>query len=161
MLTQHHVPVCLSLMSLDMPLISVVETAATLYEKAGDRYHLVLTEPPVQGLDADEPTETTPRLIWLELSPYRVTMTMQGSGKQSYRHYWEQGVMGLSRYWLQDGLAPADQLRLRNYTRTLTLTQDPLPRHLRVEYELWGDASDADAMQRTRLGIYVLNVEVR
>jgi hypothetical protein len=168
----HHKPVSLSLMSLDLPLWSVVETAATLYQKAPDRFHLLFTEPLVQDfsaapfpaspfpsaqIDGTTPVITlpqTPRLIWVELSPYRVTMTMQGNGKFSYRHFWEQGVYGLSRYWLQhEDLTRSDQLRLRNFTRSLTLSGHPLPRHLRVEYELWAD--------QIQLGHYVMNLEIQ
>ncbi|MGG6293485.1 hypothetical protein ACQ4M4_03590 [Leptolyngbya sp. AN02str] len=170
MLTHHRRPVCFSLISLDMPLISVVETAATLYEKEGDRFHLLLTEPPIHDIAAESeappPVPASPRLIWLEISPYRVTMTMQGNGKQSYRHYWEQGIFGLSRFWLQgDDFATCQQLRLRNYTRSLTLTREPqpnsLPKHLRVEYELWGDSPSHIAAHRTLMGVYVLNVEIQ
>jgi hypothetical protein len=92
--------------------------------------------------------------LWLEISPYRVIMTMQGNGKSSYRHFWEQGVYGLSRYWLQDErVSSYDQLRLRNFTRSLELAANPLPEHLRVEYELWTN--------QLCLGRYVLNLEIQ
>lgn len=144
-------------MSLDMPLWTVVETAATLYEKDAERFHLLLTEPLVldwQGREPQaQPDSPLPRLLWLEISPYRVTMTMQGNGQFSYRHYWEQGVYGVSRYWLRgNDLTMGNQMRLRNYTRELRLTRNPLPQHLRVEYELWAE--------QVRMGTYVLNVEI-
>ncbi|HEY9639816.1 MAG TPA: hypothetical protein V6C57_04995, partial [Coleofasciculaceae cyanobacterium] len=149
MLTQHHRPVCLSLTSFDLPVWSILETNATLYQKDDDRFHLLLTEPLVQDVQpfsqhiaawetALNGNLKTPRLLWLEISPYRVIMTMQGNGKFSYRHFWEQGVYGVSRYWLQpEAFTRNEQIRLRNYTRSLILRRSTLPDHLRIEYELW------------------------
>lgn len=170
MLTEHQTAVCLSLMSFDLPLWSVVEASATLYQHDNFHYHLLLTEPLVEdfipveaavdgGRDRhnwqdDRPPISTPRLLWLELSSSRVIMTMQGNGLFSYRHFWEQGVYGVSRYWLQSSdTAIAEQLRLRNYTRSLTLSGSPLPQQLRVEYELWS--------HQLRLGHYVLNLDIQ
>ncbi len=162
-------PVCLSLISTDLPIWFVTETAGTLYQKDDDRFHLLLTDPSVpdrtsaqmqaEGSHENESsqrvqTTEAPRLLWLEISPYRVVMTMQGNGKFSYRHFWEQGVYGLSRYWLQsDSLGTNGHLRLRNFTRSLVLKRDPLPRHLRLEYELWSN--------KVQLGNYVLNLEIQ
>jgi len=161
MLTQHHRPVSLSLAAFDLPLWSIVETNATLYQREPERFHLLLTEPLVQSSTA-ETTEAlgsesdrvlTPRLLWLEISPYRVIMTMQGNGKFSYRHFWERGVYGLSRYWLQETtMIENRQIRMRNFTRSLELKGKKLPSHLRVEYELW--SSDL------QIGHYVMNVEI-
>lgn len=159
MLAQHRMPVCLSLVSTDLPVWSVVETAATLYQKDQDRFHLLLTEPKHNGqpLTEEAPTATLmppqASLLWLELSPYRVIMTMQGNGRFSYRHFWEQGVYGLSRYWLQnDHAGMHGQLRLRNFTRSLILKNHNFPTHLRVEYELWSE--------KVQLGCYILSLEV-
>ena len=180
MLSQSRKPICLSLMSFDMPLWSIVETSATLYQKDHDQFHVLLTEPAIQG-HAVEPSVpgvsshwNTPhgsaesnnenasdsninppsRLLWLEISPYRVTMTMQGNGQFSYRHFWEQGVYGLNRYWLQgDRMEHTSQMRLRNFTRNLTLTGNGLPEHLRLEYELWS--------HRVCLGHYVMNLDIQ
>lgn len=154
MLTHHRKPVCLSLIATDLPVWSVVETAATLYQKDLERFHLLLTEPPLQE---QQPTEdqqrNTSRLLWLEISPYRVVMTMQGNAQVSYRHFWEQGIYGISRYWLRsDSLQGSEQMRLRNFTRSLTLVGRPLPEHLRVEYELWSE--------KVQLGHYILNLEI-
>lgn len=154
MLTHQRKPVCLSLISTDLPIWSVVETAATLYQKDRDRFHLLLTEPP---LPVRQPTQDqqpkTPRLLWLEFSPYRATMTMQGNGQVSYRHFWEQGVYGLSRYWLRgESLQDSEQICLRNFTRRLTLVGRPFPQHLQVEYELWSG--------KVQLGHYILNLEI-
>ena len=152
MLTHHRKPVCLSLISTDLPVWSVVETAATLYQKDRERFHLLLTEPPLQEPQPMENHRST-RLLWLEISPYRVVMTMQGNAQVSYRHFWEQGIYGISRYWLRsEALQGNEQMRLRNFTRSLTLTGRPLPEHLRLEYELWS--------AKVQLGHYILNLEI-
>jgi hypothetical protein len=167
MLTQHHKSVCLSLSSFDLPLWSIVETNATLYQKDVERFHILLTEPLVEdfqpaqlklnrssALSPAVGPALTPRLLWLEISPYRVIMTMQGNGNFSYRHFWEQGVYGISRYWLQsDQLIGQEQIRLRNYTRSLFLRQQELPEHLRIEYELWTG--------QLQVGQYVMNLTIR
>lgn len=160
MLTHHRKPVCLSVVSTDLPIWSVVETAATLYQKDRERFHLLLSEPVVH--DRDPATDTpdvatlpakTSRLLWLEISPYRLIMTMQGNGQYSYRHLWERGMYGISRYWLQsDSLGANSQMRLRNFTRNLTLTGKPLPEHVHLEYELWAE--------KVQLGRYILNLDI-
>lgn len=160
MLTHHRKPVSLSLVSTDLPIWSLVESAATLYQKDRERFHLLMTEPAIQDLErTDAPaiatasTTSKARLLWLEISPHRVIMTMQGNGKVSYRHFWERGSYGLSRYWLQsESLKTVGQMRLRNYTRNLTLVGDSLPEHLRLEYELWSE--------KLQLGHYILNLEI-
>ena len=168
MLSQHRKPVSLSLMAFDLPLWSMVETAATVYQKDSEQFHILLTEPVVHShsepavhssfRSATEQDILTipappPRLLWIEVSPYRITMTMQGNGRFSYRHFWERGVYGLNRYWLQRGSGQRnEQIRLRNFTRNLTLEGQPLPEHLRLEYELWTG--------NLRLGHYVMNLEV-
>lgn len=167
-------PVRLSIVSTDLPVWSDVQTIATLYQKDQEQFHLLLTEPRVsdrlevvrQNVSASFESERvtdnpqivtplpTPRLLWLEISPYRVTMTMQGDGKLSYRHQWERGVYGISRYWLQDhSLNQGSQLNLRNFTRRLCLEGQPLPERLQLEYELWAD--------KTQLGCYVLSLEIQ
>ncbi|TVQ16664.1 MAG: hypothetical protein EA367_19530 [Leptolyngbya sp. DLM2.Bin15] len=159
MLTHPRKPVCLSLMSFDMPLWSVTETSAAVYQKDTEQFHILLTEPslhhhtPSRSSTTVAATQRSPRLIWLEVSPYRVIMTMQGDGDSSYRHFWEEGVYGLSRYWLQN-FEPhhGRQFRLRNFTRRLEFTQDTLPKSLRIEYELWAN--------RLHLGRYVLSLDV-
>ena len=169
MLTHHRKPVCLSIISTDLPFWSVVETAGTLYQKDTNRFHLLLTAPPLISCEVESspslentlPQKITkayapssPRILWLEISPYRVIMTMQGNGQVSYRHFWEQGVYGVSRYWLPaESLQPNHPIRLRNFTKTLTLTGHHLPEHLRVEYELWAE--------KVQLGSYILNLEIQ
>ena len=158
MLTHHRKPVCLSLVSTNLPIWSVVETAATLYQKDRDRFHLLLSEPAIEHQQVNDTyhgmaasSNRTGRLLWLEISPQRVIMTMQGNSRLSYRHLWENGIYGLSRYWLQNDLAQG-QLRLRNFTQSLTLEGHPLPEHLRLEYDLWSE--------KVHLGRYILNLEI-
>jgi hypothetical protein len=169
MLTHHRKPVCLSLISTDLPVWSVVETAGTLYQKDTDRFHLLLTAPPlitceiVSSLSPEDTpprkrsnasTPSSPRILWLEISPYRVIMTMQGNAQVSYRHFWEQGVYGISRYWLPtESLQPNEPIRLRNFTKAMVLSGQSLPEHLRIEYELWAD--------KVQLGCYILNLEIK
>jgi hypothetical protein len=179
MLTHHRKPVLLSLISTDLPVWSVLETAATLYQKDSNQFHLLLTAPPVKSHEVSDSAgqEDTlilgkspsrdlhqqqsnlhipngPRILWLEISPYRVIMTMQGNAQLSYRHFWEQGVYGVSRYWLPlESLQPNEPIRLRNFTANLKLSGHPLPEHLRVEYELWAG--------KVQLGCYILNLEIQ
>lgn len=158
MQTHYRRPVCLLLTSTDLPVWSGIETVGTLYQKDQERFHLIMTEPVVrdrvvgsQGI-ATAPPITTPRLLWLDFSPYQVTLTMQG--QFSYRHVWRQGLYGMSRYWLQDEMGlQSGHFQLRNFTRNLTLETRPLPTFLRVEYELW--------TAKMQLGQYVLNLEIR
>ncbi len=163
MLTQLRRPIHLSF-SADGLLISELETVGTLYQRDRDRYHLVLTEPLVMDWEmrsqvVESAISTlvataipTPRLLWIEFSPYRVTMTMQGNGQFSYRHLFEPGVLGLSRYFLQDDLQPNREFRLRNFTRNLHMKGNPLPSYLLLEYELRCD--------RLQLGQYTLSLEI-
>lgn len=171
MLTHQRKPVCLSLISTDLPVSSVVETAGTLYQKDRERFHLLLTSPSLQNLvqqssqhefgqDTQSNLEnnaaipSTPRLLWLEISPYRVIATMQGNGQLSYRHFWEKGIYGISRYWLPtESLQPQQPIRLRNFTKSLSLSGHPLPERLRVEYELWTG--------KLQLGSYILRLEIQ
>ncbi|MGB3241122.1 MAG: hypothetical protein WBB29_22750 [Geitlerinemataceae cyanobacterium] len=162
MLTHQRKPVSLSLISTDLPIWSVVETSATLYQKDRERFDVLLNEPSLRECQthlsdnesATVQTENSSRLIWLEISPYRTIITMQERGSLSYRHLLERGMYGISRYWLRSDnpQEPLQQIRLRNYTRNLTLVSRPFLQHLRLEYELWTG--------KVRLGRYVLNLEI-
>jgi hypothetical protein len=146
MLTHHRRPISLSVFSPDLPICSTIEAAATLYQKDKQRFHLLFYQS-----DLSKPESAS--LLWLEISPYRVIMTMQGKEQLAYRHFWEQGVYGISRYWLNSNNMQSNQsFRLRNYTRSLQLDGSPLPTHLRLEYELWS--------QKVQLGRYILNLEI-
>ncbi|KAB8319084.1 hypothetical protein SD81_009195 [Tolypothrix campylonemoides VB511288] len=168
MLTEHRKPVCLSLVSTDVPVLSVVDAAATLSQKGSDRFYLLLTAPPntssqeaLAKLSVGEAcpegigiAPTNPRTWWLEISPNRVIMTMQGNAQLNYRHIWKQGISGSSRYWLPTESSPPNKpISLRNFTNILVLDGHPLPRNLRVEYELWAE--------KVQLGHYILNLEIQ
>jgi len=170
MLTHQRKHVSLSIMSTDLPVESVVESTATLYQKDSQRFHLLLNAPPIKTWQEAKaqnspnipatPAQTnarvsgSPRILWLEISPYRVSMTMQGNPHLSYRHFWEKGIYGMNRYWLPgESLQNHQPIRLRNFTRNLTLSGNPLPEHLRVEYELWSG--------KLQLGNYILNLEIQ
>lgn len=156
MLAHHRKPVSLSFISTDLPILTSVETAATLYQKDKERFHLLLSQP--ASLESGEPIPPEPttdnkQLLWLELSPYRVILTMQENGRLGYRHFWEQGVYGTSRYWMHSySTGTNGSFRLRNFTRSLSLKGSPLPRSLRLDYELWSE--------NVQLGHYVLHVEI-
>ncbi len=160
MLTYQRKPVSLSLISTDLPVWSMVETAATLYHKDLDQFHILLHEPAITDRDAScldnlpiLPNQVKPRLLWLEVSSSRVIITMQGNGKYCYHHVWERGVYGVCRYWLQnDSLNLHYQLRLRNFTRNLIVQGKPIPDYLRLDYELWS--------QQLPMGHYVLELEI-
>ena len=155
MLAHHRRPVSLCLLSTDLPILSTLETAATLYQKDRHRFHLLLNQPPMALAEIEtlKPENRQNKLIWLEISVNRVIMTMQGQGRFAYRHFWEQGVFGVSRYWLNaESPQPGYAFRLRNYTRSLQLEGDNFPEYLRLEYELWSD--------NLILGHYVLHLQV-
>jgi hypothetical protein len=155
MLTHHRRPVSLCLISTDLPILSTLETAATLYQKDRQWFHLLLNQPPVALAEIDtlNPEKNQNQLLWLEISSNRVIMTMQGKGRFAYRHFWEQGVFGVSRFWLNaESPDPGYTFRVRNYTRSLKLEGNELPEYLRLEYELWSD--------KLILGHYILHLEV-
>lgn len=154
MLTDYRKSVCLSLLSTDLPVLSVVDAAAKLSQKDHRRFHLVLTAPPL-NTSQEAIAPTSPRSWWLEITPHRVIMSIQGNGQLSYRHIWEQGVNNVSRYWLPntDLSQPNRSICVRNFTKKLTLDGHPLPKNLRVEYELWAE--------KVQLGSYILNLEIQ
>lgn len=162
MLTDHRRPVCLSLISTDLPILSTLETAATIYPKAQQSFHLLLHQPEKMCFDRHRQVINEPYpLTWLEMTPYRVVMTQQSPNQLSYRHFWEKGVYGMSRYWLNDngddrkdelGQHFPQEIQVRNFTRNLKLVGDVLPEYLRVEYELWTG--------KMQLGHYVLHLEI-
>jgi hypothetical protein len=154
MLANRRMPVCISFLSTDLPIWSTVETTGIIYQKAADRFHLLLDRhnlplsPIIDGRKKEQKS-----LLWLEISPYRVIMTVQGNGKLSYRHYWEQGVYGVSRFCLNgEPSEPSRSIRLQNFTRSLSLDCCPLPKSLRIEYELWS--------AKVQMGHYVLNLKI-
>ena len=160
MLVNRYKTVYLSFISTDLPVWNVIEATASLYQKEKDRerFHLLLNQQnlpcsasPILG--EDNRSKSAQGLFWLEISPYRVMMTMQSNSRFSYRHFWERGVYGISRYCLNaDPNQPSKSVRFRNFTRYLEVENDPFPKNLRIEYEMWSD--------KVRLGSYILHLDI-
>lgn len=155
MLVNRYQTVYLSIISTDLPIWNVIEASASLYQRDQERFHLLLHQ---QNLPAFSPfvsqqDKMTPGLFWLEISPNRVMMTMQSNGKLSYRHFWERGTYGVSRYCLSDyAKEPIKSIRLRNFTRYLRIEMDPYPKSVRLEYEIWS--------AQVQLGSYVFHLNI-
>jgi hypothetical protein len=168
MLTYHRKLVNLSFSSIDLPIWSTTESMAYLYQKDRDKFHLLLRQQNESSsnftIDDNRYSETSDcalfkqpsarkELIWLEISPYKIVMTMQGKGKLSYRHFWEESLNGVSRYSLNgDSSDRTMSFRLRNFTRSLYLETNPLPKKLKIEYELW--------TEKVQLGVYLLQLDI-
>ena len=150
MLANRRNNVYLSLISTDLPLWNIIEGNASLYQKDFDKFHLLLEQ---NNLPQSQPTSSTKDLLWLEVSSSRVVLTMQSNGKSSYRHFWERGVYGISRYWFNANLPEnSSSFRLRNFTRFLQFDCDPFPKSVQVNYELWSS--------QLKLGSYVLHLDL-
>lgn len=155
MLVNRDRTVYLSFISTDLPIWNVIETKASLYQKDRDRFHLLLERQNLPHSAVETSRESQEQgLFWLEISPYRVMMTMQSNSRLSYRHFWEQGIYGASRYCLNstDPEQASQSLRLRNYTRYLKVNDDPFPQKVRIEYEMWTD--------KIHLGSYILHLDI-
>lgn len=158
-------------MSTDQQVWSIVEATVTAYQKNRNRFHLLLkvpTENECEVVDSHS-SETTncqeqnnahlptnPRQWWWEITPDQVIMTVQGNGQLNYRHFWQKGAYGRTRYWLPNELEssqPNEAIRLHNFTRSLIVKGDPMPEQLRVEYELLAG--------KVQLGSYILNLEIQ
>jgi hypothetical protein len=152
MLTQRRLPVSLSLLSTDLPILTAIETSAILYQKDRQQFHLLLNQSdlPQSVAEVNDAGDLGWRLLWLEISPSRAIMTVQGTGKFACRHFWEKGIYGKSRYWLNGEVNST--FCLQNFTRELQVKGNALPRYLRVEYELWA--------ARVQLGHYALHLEI-
>ncbi len=156
MLVNRYKNVYLSFISTDLPVWNIIEATASLYQKDRERFHLLLNQqnlPYTPDLRSKALEEHQQGLFWLEISPYRVMMTMQSNGQVSYRHFWEQGVYGVSRYcWNSQSSESSTSIRLRNFTRYLYLEGSPLPKKLQIQYELWSD--------KVQMGSYVLHLDI-
>ncbi len=155
MLVNRYQTVHLSFISTDLPIWQVIEAQASLYQKDQERFHLLLNQQnlPHSVMSASDQEKSEQGLFWLEISPYRVMMTMQSNGRLSYRHFWEQGIYGVSRYCLNtDPDQPSQSLRFRNFTRYLKVENNPFPSNVRIEYEMWS--------ARVHLGSYILHLEI-
>jgi len=153
-------PASLSMVSLDLPVRTAIETVATLYQRDKGRFHVLLDVPIHQSLPAlpdrsvSIDLDASQRsLLWLEIASTRAIFTVQSKTGLSYRHMWERGTYGISRYWLcEQNPQQYDRMRLRNFTRSFDLEGDEFPSRLRLEYELWS--------HRLPLGVYVLELDV-
>jgi hypothetical protein len=160
MLAHHRKTVYISLISKDLPIWQMIESTASVYQKDRDRFHVLLNQQTLSTLpgnlssesEKDENNGIKQQLLWLEISPYRVMMTVQNSQSLSYRHFWERGVYGVSRYWLNGNPQENGSLRLRNFTRSLKLEGHCLPTSVQIEYELWS--------AKLPLGIYIFHVDI-
>ncbi len=154
MLVNRYQTVHLSFISTDLPIWNIIEAKASLYQKDRERFHLLLDRQNLPHSASETKREQTEHgLFWLEISPYRVMMTMQSNSRLSYRHFWEQGIYGVSRYCINTSPEqPSQSLRLRNYTRYLKVNNDPFPQNVRIEYEMWSD--------KIHLGSYILHLDI-
>lgn len=155
MLVNSYKNVYLSWISTDLPVWHTIETKASLYQKDCERFHLLLTQQnlPHSVSPSTKSNQHDKGLFWLEISPYRVMMTMQSNSKLSYRHFWERGIYGVSRYCLNTSLdRPNKSLRFRNFTHYLKVDNDPFPKNLHIQYEMWS--------QKLKLGSYVFHLNI-
>ncbi|HEY9769221.1 MAG TPA: hypothetical protein V6C71_12140 [Coleofasciculaceae cyanobacterium] len=155
MLVNRYQTVYLSFISTDLPVWNVIEAKASLYQKDRERFHLLLNQQnlPHSIVPTVDRGKSEQGLFWLEISPYRVMMTMQSNGKLSYRHFWEKGIYGVSRYCLNTAPdQPSQSIRFRNFTRYLKVDNDPFPKNVRIEYEIWS--------AEVHLGSYILHLEI-
>ena len=153
MLVNSYRTVYLSFISTDLPVWDVIKAKASLFQRDRDRFHLLLNRQDLPHSVAPDNEDFSQGLFWLEITPYRVMMTMQSNNRLSYRHYWERGIYGVSRYCLNtDADSPSESLRFRNFTRYLKVEQDTFPRNVRIEYEMWS--------QQVQLGSYILHLDI-
>ncbi|MBE9045755.1 hypothetical protein IQ255_15295 [Pleurocapsales cyanobacterium LEGE 10410] len=153
MLVNRYQTVYLSLVSTDLPVWDVIEAKASLYQKDRERFHLLLER---QNLPCSVSNNNNfeQELFWLEISPHRVMMSVQNNKRLNYRHFWQRGIYGVSRYCLNSHPdRPSQSLRLRNFTRYLKVENDPLPKNVRIEYEMWS--------RQVHLGSYVFNLDLQ
>ena len=154
MLINRYQTVSLSFISTDLPVWNVIEATASLYQKDRERFHLLLNQQHLpHSVSADGKNQFNQGLFWLEITPYRVILTMQSNNKLSYRHFWETGIYGVSRYCLNStGDQASQSLRFKNFTRYLKVEQDDYPTNVRIEYEMWSD--------QLKLGSYILHLDL-
>lgn len=156
MLVNRYKNVYLSFISTNLPVWNIIEATASLYQRDSERFHLLLNQQNLpHTLESKNKQRIEPQkgLFWLEISPYRVIMTMQSNSHFSFRHFWERGVYGVSRYCLNSQPpAPSTSIRLRNFTRYLHLEGSPFPKNLQIEYELWSN--------KVQMGSYVLHLDI-
>lgn len=159
MLVNRYQTVYLSFIATDLPIWNVIEATAHLYQQEPGKFYLLLhqsnsninqTQAEVRFSRHQKPKQ---ELFWLEIAPNQIMLTMQSNSHLSYRHFWEQGASGISRYYLNQKCdRPSQSLRFRNFTRYLKVECDPFPRNIRLEYELWS--------KKIQLGSYIVHVDI-
>lgn len=155
MLVNRYQSVSLSFISTDLPIWNTVVAQASMFQKGEERFHLLLEQHSLPHSRASKLPESESRqgVFWLDISPYRVMMTMQSDGELSYRHFWERGVYGTSRYCLNTAVnLPNQVIHCQNFTRCLQVDGEDRPRNVRIEYELW--------TAKLRLGTYLMHLEI-
>ena len=141
MLANRFQTVSLSFISTDLPIWKTIVAKASMFQKDEQQFHLLLERQnlPQSIVPMANDPKSQQGLFWLDISPYRVTMTMQSDGQLSYRHFWERGIYGSSQYCLNTDLnRPNQLLRFQNFTTYLQVENNPYPRSVRIGYELWG-----------------------
>lgn len=162
MLTEHR-SISLSYISTNLEILAHLDTIATVYQREQNKFHVVINNVDFSnGFDTREITvlknknhENSKNLLWLEISPYRVIMTQQNRHSVNYRHFWERGIYGKSRYWINTDVDSNNQqnyLHFSNFTRSLTFVNKSTLKSLRLEYELWSNDLN--------LGNYILHLEI-
>lgn len=151
------VTVNLSFISTDAPFWSIMKAEASMWQRDPERFHVLLNQqqlPQSITTPGEGATDTLQQgMFWLDISPYQLTMTMQSNGGLSYRHFWERGIYGTSKYCLNiESNLPSPSLILRNFTRSFTIQSDPYPRLVRIEYEMWS--------AQLHLGSHILHLEI-
>lgn len=160
MLVNRYQTVYLSFIATDLPIWNVIEATASLYQTEPDKFYLLLnqqnsnsTQSAANLTSLEHQDKSEVGLFWLEITPNRIMLTMQSHNRLSYRHFWEKGTSGVSRYCLtEESDRSSTSLRFRNFTRYLKVEQDPFPSNIRIEYELWS--------KRIQLGSYILHLDI-
>ena len=155
MLVNRSQTVSLSFISTDLPIRKTIIAEASMFQTDSESFHLSLNQHdlPHSVIPAGNQPESQQGMVWLNISPYRLVMTMQSNGQLSYRHFWERGIYGVSRYCLNTDLKQSSQsFFCRNFTRYFWVENNPYPKSVRIEYELW-------ALELC-LGSYLMHLEI-
>jgi uncharacterized beta-barrel protein YwiB (DUF1934 family) len=143
MLSRRSAPVALSWTALDLFWDASAAGVGTIYDRGAEQFHLLLHE--------DSVNSSGSRLLWLEVLPERLTLTMQGDGQSHFRHLFKPGATGSSHFWVGE-----QRLDVANFTRSLGIDYQPgsrrAPRRVQVIYELW--------LAHQRLGVYELDAKI-
>ncbi|MEN9205177.1 MAG: hypothetical protein Q6J68_03890 [Thermostichales cyanobacterium SZTDM-1c_bins_54] len=143
MLSRRSAPVALCWSALDLAWDASAAGVATIYDRGAQQFHVLLHEESVN--------QGGSRLLWLEVLPDRLTLTMQGDGQSHFRHLLRPGATGSSHFWVGE-----QRLDVANFTRSLLIDYPSparrLPCRVEVVYELW--------LAHQRLGVYQLDARI-